>query len=148
MSLKPKRQLVALDRSRLMAEVATRHGFLIREDDPAMALVTMNQLVLEQEWEFLENRIHLLSNDIIKSMNHAEELALSRIEESSRKAAVTVKEEISRDLERGNLHARELIVRLQSVYGKSSIRLWTGFGIVAAFLLLAAGVAIGRFLWH
>ena len=148
MSLKPKRQLVALDRSRLMSEVATRHGFLIREDDPAMALVTMNQLVLEQEWEFLENRIHLLSNDIIKSLNYAEEQALSRIEESSRKAAATVKEEISRDLERGNLHARELIVRLQSVYGRSSIRLWTVFGIVAAFLLLAAGVAIGRFLWH
>src|SRR5436305_14990208 len=36
------------DIDRLIAEVAARHGILLKRDDAAFALVTLNQLVLEQ----------------------------------------------------------------------------------------------------
>jgi hypothetical protein len=36
------------DIDRLIAEVAARHGILLKRDDAAFALVTINQLVLEQ----------------------------------------------------------------------------------------------------
>nr|MBA2678071.1 hypothetical protein [Ktedonobacteraceae bacterium] len=39
---------VALDLKRITAEVAARHGMLLRPDDPAMLLVTMNEVVLQQ----------------------------------------------------------------------------------------------------
>jgi hypothetical protein len=35
------------DIDRLIAEVAARHGILLKKDDAAFALVTLNQLVLE-----------------------------------------------------------------------------------------------------
>lgn len=38
----------SVDAKKLTAQVAARHGLLIREDDPAMALVTMSEIVLEQ----------------------------------------------------------------------------------------------------
>ena len=38
----------SVDTKRLSGEVAARHGLLIRDDDPAMALVTMSEIVLEQ----------------------------------------------------------------------------------------------------
>jgi hypothetical protein len=38
----------APDIDRLIAEVAARHGILLKRDDAAFALVTLNQLVLEQ----------------------------------------------------------------------------------------------------
>jgi hypothetical protein len=38
----------SVDAKKLTAQVAARHGLLIREDDPAMALVTMSEMVLEQ----------------------------------------------------------------------------------------------------
>jgi hypothetical protein len=40
--------VVVLDLKRITAEVAARHGMLLRPDDPAMLLVTMNEVVLQQ----------------------------------------------------------------------------------------------------
>ncbi len=39
---------VVLDFKRITAEVAARHGMLVCQDDPAMPLVTMNEVVLQQ----------------------------------------------------------------------------------------------------
>ncbi len=36
---------VVLDFKRIIAEVAARHGMLVSQDDPAMLLVTMNEVV-------------------------------------------------------------------------------------------------------
>ena len=48
--------LVALDLKRITAEVAARHGMLLRPDDPAMLLVTMNEVVLQQVIGSIETR--------------------------------------------------------------------------------------------
>lgn len=137
-----------LDMARLVAEVAARHGFLIRQDDPAMAIVTMNQLALEQSMEFLEKRMRCVVRDIEERLQRKETDVLDRIEEASRSAAAAVKEDIQRDLERGNLHARELIIRLQKVYARPSARFWTSCGMVLAVLLFLAGIVIGHVVWH
>ena len=41
----------SIDIQRLIAEVAARHRFLLKPDDPAIALVTMNQLILDDAME-------------------------------------------------------------------------------------------------
>jgi len=48
--------IVALDLKRITAEVAARHGMLLRPDDPAMLLVTMNEVVLQQVIGSIEAR--------------------------------------------------------------------------------------------
>jgi hypothetical protein len=45
-----------LDLKRITAEVAARHGMLVRQDDPAMLLVTMNEVVLQQVVGSIEAR--------------------------------------------------------------------------------------------
>ena len=47
-------RMSSVDAKKLTAHVAARHGLLIREDDPAMALVTMSEMVLEQVLEKAE----------------------------------------------------------------------------------------------
>ena len=47
---------VVLDFKRIIAEVAARHGMLVRQDDPAMLLVTMNEVVLQQVIGSIEAR--------------------------------------------------------------------------------------------
>ena len=42
------RRLTPPDVMALIGEVAARHGITLRPDDPVFALVTVNQLVLEQ----------------------------------------------------------------------------------------------------
>ena len=48
MAKSPMKTDVVLDLQRITAEVAARHGMLVRQDDPAMLLVTMNEVVLQQ----------------------------------------------------------------------------------------------------
>jgi len=47
---------VVLDFKRIIAEVAARHGMLVSQDDPAMLLVTMNEVVLQQVFGKIEAR--------------------------------------------------------------------------------------------
>ncbi|MGD0619096.1 MAG: hypothetical protein ABSB67_15720 [Bryobacteraceae bacterium] len=46
-----------IDVQRLIVEVAARHNILLKPDDAAFALVTMNELVLEELVERVETRI-------------------------------------------------------------------------------------------
>lgn len=57
MAKSPMKTDVVLDLQRITAEVAARHGMLVRQDDPAMLLVTMNEVVLQQVFGSIETRV-------------------------------------------------------------------------------------------
>ncbi len=52
----PVKAELVLDLKRITAEVAARHGMLVSQEDPAMLLVTMNEVVLQQVLGSLEAR--------------------------------------------------------------------------------------------
>lgn len=56
-----------VDAKKLSGEVAERHGLLIREDDPAMALVTMSEIVLEQVLKEAEVRFRSVLSEAEKA---------------------------------------------------------------------------------
>src|SRR2546421_10086879 len=56
MGKSPMTTEVVLDFKRIIAEVAARHGMLVGQDDPAMLLVTMNEVVLQQVFGNIEAR--------------------------------------------------------------------------------------------
>jgi len=131
---------VALDLKRVTAEVAARHGMLLRPDDPAMLLVTMNEVVLQQVIGSIEARTEEIVVGIEAGFRSAQREALGSIE---RKAGVAVREEIQKDVDAGRLHARELIVELNHAYTRSAVRRWVAIGVVAASGLLVLGVGLG-----
>ena len=112
---------LAPDIDRLIAEVAARHGILLKHDDAAFALVTLNQLVLEQ--------------------------ALAEIRENLRGAAVEFEAAATRQQSRaGGLIGQEIkraIAELraealaQTVPGSarrlSQSRFWTALGLAGVF---------------
>ena len=49
---------LAFDVQRLINEVAARHRLLLKPDDAAFAIVTMNRLVLEESLEAIHSQIH------------------------------------------------------------------------------------------
>jgi ElaB/YqjD/DUF883 family membrane-anchored ribosome-binding protein len=134
---------VALDLKRITAEVAVRHGMLVSPDDPAMLLVTMNELVLEQVIGNIEAHMEDVVASIEASVCSAQHEAMGSIEEEARKAGSAVREEIQRDIEVGRLHARELIVEINRAYSRSAVRRWVAVGIAAASGLLILGVSLG-----
>jgi Transcriptional activator TraM len=134
---------VTLDLKRITAEVAARHGMLVRPDDPAMLLVTMNEVVLEQVVENIEGRVERIVAGIEAGFLSAQREALGSFERAARIAGIAVREEIQKDVEAGRLHARELIVELNSAYSRSAVRRWVAVGMVVAGGLLLLGVGLG-----
>jgi hypothetical protein len=116
---------------------------LVRQDDPAMLLVTMNELVLQQVVGNIEGRVEQMVAGIETGFHSAQHEALGNVEKAARKAGMAVREEIQKDVEAGRLHARELIVELNSAYSRSAVRRWIAVGMVAAAGLLLLGVGLG-----
>jgi Transcriptional activator TraM len=135
--------VVALDLKRITAEVAARHGMLLRPDDPAMLLVTMNEVVLQQVIGSIEARAEEIIAGIEMGFRSAQREALGSVEREARKAGIAVREEIQKDIDAGRLHARELIVELNRAYTRYAVRRWVSIGVVAAGGLLVLGVGLG-----
>src|SRR6266446_950575 len=134
---------VVLDFKRIIAEVAARHGMLVSQDDPAMLLVTMNEVVLQQVMGSIEARTVEIVAGIEAAFRSAQREALGSVEREARKAGIAVREEIQKDIEAGRLHARELIVELNRAYTRSGVRRWVAMGVVLASGLLVLGVGLG-----
>jgi len=137
---------VVLDFKRIIAEVAARHGMLVSQDDPAMLLVTMNEVVLQQVFANIEARTEEIVAGLEAGLRSAQREALGSIEKEARKAGIAVREEIQKDIDAGRLHARELIVELNRAYSRSAVRRWVAVGVIAASGLMALGVGLGVFL--
>jgi hypothetical protein len=134
---------IALDLKRITAEVAARHGMLVMPDDPAMLLVTMNELVLQQVMGSIEARTEEIVAGIEAGLRSAQHEALGIVEKEARNAGIAVREEIQKDIDSGRLYARELIVELNRAYSRSAVRRWVAVGVIAASGLLVLGVGLG-----
>jgi len=60
---------------RLIAEVAARHGVLLKRDDAAFALVTLNQLVLEDAIKGLAAEIRAVTADFESAFERVQKRA-------------------------------------------------------------------------
>ena len=139
----PMKTEVVLDLKRITAEVAARHGMLVRQDDPAMLFVTMNEVVLQQVFGSIEARTEEIVAGMEAGLRSAQRQAMGSIEKEARKAGIAVREEIQKDVDAGRLHARELIVELNRAYSRSAVRRWVAVGMIAASGLLVLGVGLG-----
>ena len=139
----PMKTEVVLDLKRITAEVAARHGMLVRQDDPAMLLVTMNEVVLQQVFGSIEARTEEIVAGMEAGLRSAQRQAMGSIEKEARKAGIAVREEIQKDVDAGRLHARELIVELNRAYSRSAVRRWVAVGVIAASSLLVLGAVLG-----
>jgi len=87
---------VVLDFKRIIAEVAARHGMLVSQDDPAMLLVTMNEVVLQQVFANIEARAEKIVAGMEAGRRSAQRQAMGSIEKEARKAGIAVREEIQK----------------------------------------------------
>jgi hypothetical protein len=133
----------SVDAKKLTGEVAARHGLLIREDDPAMALVTMSEIVLEQVLEKAETRLRGVLAEAETGQKRLQQEALVWVQEEIGHAGGALRVQLLRDIDAGRLQARELVVQLSQVYSRSAVRRWVAMGIVSGLVLLLIGVVLG-----
>ena len=117
----------APDIDRLIAAVATRHHVLLKPDDAAFALVTLNQLVLEDSIKELTGRIRAATTEFVSSFERVQEHAGAALAKTHRQINVELHAEMEK-----------CIVKLTSAStGEVSI------DYRLALLVFVAGAAVG-----
>ena len=135
--------VASVDTKKLTSEVAARHGLLIRDDDPAMALVTMNEIVLEQVLERAQIRLQAILSEAETGQKKLQQEALGWVQDEIGYAGGALRVQLQRDMDAGRLQAKELVVQLSQIYARSAVRRWVAVGIVSGLVLLLLGVGLG-----
>ena len=133
----------SVDAKKLTSEVAARHGVLIREDDPAMALVTMSEIVLEEALKKAEVRLGAVLAEAENGQKRLQQEAVSWVQEEVGRAGSALRAQIQRDIDGARLQARELVVQLSQVYSRTAVRRWIAVGVVSGLILLLIGIGLG-----
>ncbi len=136
--------MARMDVKRITAEVAARHGVLLKEDDPALVLVTINEVVLVECFERLEERTRGLIAEIDACFEDIQQRASAHLTDEVRSAAAAVREEMHRDIQAAKLEASETVRKVRVAHSQSVVRRWIAVGVVCALALLVFGIMIGR----
>src|SRR5437016_11716333 len=94
---------------RLIAEVAARHNVFLKPDDPAIALVTMNRLILDDAMETVHKQIRATIAEFHASMQKAEKRAGSILAQGVKESADQMRQVLQSDIHTAGLKAREIV---------------------------------------
>lgn len=128
---------------RLVAEVAARDGIRVEPGDPAFALVTLNQLVLEDAAEQIREDICAGVADFNEAVHKTEMRAGKMLAEEVKEAAAELRRELEQDIEKARIEANQIVQAVHEAHTKAALARWVGASVVAAAGIFAAGLWIG-----
>jgi hypothetical protein len=131
---------------RLIAEVAARHGIFLKPDDPAIALVTMNRLILDDAMETVHGQIRVTIAEFQASMQKAERRAGNMLAQEVKESAAQMQRGLQNDIHTAGLKAREIVHLVNEAHRRPALIRWSAVGLVAGGLLFGGGLWLGTFL--
>jgi hypothetical protein len=132
-----------IDIKRLIAEVAVRDGIRVEPGDPAFALVTLNQLVLEDAAEQIREHIRAGVADFNEAVQRTEMRAGKTLAEEVKEAAAELRRELEQDIERARPEANQIVQAVHQAHTKRALVRWVVASVIAAAGIFAAGLWIG-----
>jgi hypothetical protein len=132
-----------IDVNRLIAEVAARDGIRVEPGDPAFALVTLNELVLEDAAVQLREHIRAGMADFTEAVRKTETRAGGVLAEQVKDAVAELRRELERDVEKARLEANQIVYAVHEAHTKAALVRWAAAGAIAAAGLFAGGLSIG-----
>jgi hypothetical protein len=131
---------------RLIAEVAARHGIFLKPDDPAIALVTMNRLILDDAMETVHGQIRVTIAEFQASMQKAERRAGNMLAQEVKESASQMQRGLQNDIHTAGLKAREIVHLVNEAHRRPALIRWSAVGLVAGGLLFGGGLWLGTLL--
>ncbi|HLG99620.1 MAG TPA: hypothetical protein VKX49_25150 [Bryobacteraceae bacterium] len=137
-----------LDVKRLIGEVAARNGIRVESWDPAFALVTLNELVLEEIARQLTEEVHSGIAEFTEAVQKTETRAGKLLAQQVREASAEVRRELQRDIEDARLRASEIVLDVHRAHRKPAVIRWGAAGLIAGAGLFGSGLWIGAHYLH
>lgn len=131
------------DIRRLLREIAARHGIRMNIDDPALTIVTLNRLLLDEAFQVFGNQVRDATDRIAKTGEKVQERAGSILAQEVRLCASAVRQELHDDIDLANQHAQKIVMDLHRAYSKTSLFRCLPAGLICAVILLGCGFWMG-----
>ena len=132
-----------IDQKQLIGHVAAKNGIRLEPDDPAFALVTLNEAVLQDSSAALTHEIRQVLNSFTESLAKTEHRAGKALAQDVKTAATELRRELNADVERASLKANDLVMQVSAATARPAIVKWAAVGLLAALLLFLCGVVVG-----
>jgi hypothetical protein len=133
-----------LEISRLIAEVKEKDDVRILPGDPAFALVTLNQLTLEDLANRLSEGVRAGIVEFNQTLQKTEARAGAALAQQVKASVVVLRQEIQKDIDAARLNATEAVRLIDQAY-RRNLLVCCGLVLVAAMLaIFGAGVWVGE----
>jgi hypothetical protein len=133
-----------MDVQRLIGAVAARHGILLKPDDAAFALVTINQLVLEEVLTEVLGKIDQAVADFDAAAARVQTRAGGLLAGEVKNAAAALRRELGAGIA-GTVHEASAFVReVHRAHSRVRLEKWMALGVVCGLVLFVCGVLVGR----
>jgi hypothetical protein len=136
-----------IDVQRLIGAVAARHGILLKPDDAAFALVTINQLLLEEVFKDLLENVRSAITDFDQAATQVQARAGSLLASQLKDAVAEIRCEVAGEISAAVKHAQERLLELDQAHSRAVRYKWIALGATCGLLLFMAGVFVGRMFW-
>lgn len=135
------------DVNALIGEVAARHGITLRRDDPMFALVTVNQLVLEDTIAELAVRARQMTSEFDLAGERLQARVGNAIGTEVRRACLEIRRLLREELSSARGQNRQSVDDLRRGQSGSIVYHRRTALLFAATTVFALGVVVGR-VWH
>jgi hypothetical protein len=132
-----------LEVPKLIGEVARRNGIRVEADDPAFALVTLNQLILEDTVRELRDHIRESIAEFDVSIQKVQTRAGRLVAQEFHERAMTLGRELQDDISQAGSKATELVCKVQQAHARPARTPWTVAGLFLAILVFLTGYWVG-----
>jgi hypothetical protein len=134
-----------LDLKELAAKVSVEHRIRVDPDDPIMAVVTLNRLVLEQSTNEIVEEIRAATREFEQAAEGVQVQAGTFLAQRVRDCVSVLRQEVVKS-GNGSTQAREGLGAVGRAYEKPAAQRWVGIGLLAGMVLFGCGVWLGTML--
>ena len=138
--------MAELNIGNLVGELARRYGIRLDSGDPAIAIVVLNRLVLENASEELTDSIARRLAQFEASMQKVEQRAGKLLAHEVSAAAACVRAILQNDIDAAGVKAAHLVYLVDRAHKRPVIIRWLAAGLVTAIGLLGLGFCAGMYL--
>jgi len=135
-----------LDLKQLAAKVSAEHGIRVDLDDPIMAVVTLNRLVLEQSANEIVEGVRSATREFEQAAENVQVRAGALVAQRVRDCVGVLRQEIATDIRNASTRGRTSIGDVGRADEHSAVQRWVAIGLLSGAVLFGCGVLLGTML--
>ena len=132
-----------LDLKQLAAKVSVEHGIRIDPDDPMMAVVTLNRLVLEHSANEIVKEVRSATREFEQAAESVQLRAGALVAQRVRDSVAVLRQEIVKDIGNDSTRRKKSIGDVGRADEHPAVQRWVAIGVLSGAVLFGCGILLG-----